>query len=276
MLERSHVTSSHFGVKHAIAGHNVHTPATQRAKLRWYIYMEECVHPEGVFQYVGSTTSMTERWSNTKSKINSGKKPSTGLETHFKEGCSQNLGPDLGNVRITLMEHMDTTHKKLIEAMHQPGPGCRCTECGKLKSLEDKWICRIGSYHGTYGLNDRDEITNKVRSQYWRWWMVRGWPKLLRYGRVPEAVRVWHLWQRVETKLANEKPPREHSPHFYGKLVAVRCVAAILTGAGYYQVTRGSFMGATSTLWDLWQRNHRGAGAIISHGSQTLGSSQII
>jgi hypothetical protein len=128
--------------------------------------MEECVHPEGVFQYVGSTTSMTERWLNTKSKIISGKKPSTELKTHFKEGCSQNLGPDLGSVRITLMEHMDTTHKKLIEAMHQPGPGCRCTECGKLKSLEDKWICRIGSYHGTYGLNDRDEITNKVRSQY--------------------------------------------------------------------------------------------------------------
>ena len=48
----------------------------------------------------------------------------------LKEGYSQNLGPDLGNVRITLM---DSTHKKLIEAMHQQGPGCRCTECGKLK-----------------------------------------------------------------------------------------------------------------------------------------------
>ena len=128
--------------------------------------MEECVHPEGVFQYVGSTTSMTDRWANTKSRIILEKKPGTGLETHYKEGCSQNLRPDLASVRITLLEHMDTTHEKLTEAIDQAGPGCRCNECGKLKSLEDKWICRVGSYHGIFGLNDRCEITNNVRSQY--------------------------------------------------------------------------------------------------------------
>ena len=33
-------------------------------------------------------------------------------------------------------------------------------------NLEDKWICRMGTYHGHYGLNDRCEITNKVRGQY--------------------------------------------------------------------------------------------------------------
>ena len=27
----------------------------------------------------------------------------------------------------------------------------------------------MGTYHGPYGLNDRCEITNKVRGQYWRW-----------------------------------------------------------------------------------------------------------
>ena len=166
MVERSHVMSSHFGVKHAIAGRNFHLPATLVSKLRWFIYMEECVHSQGVFQYIGSTTSMTDRWANTKSKINSNRKPGTGLEIHYKEGCSQNLGPDLASVRVTLMEHMDTTHEKLAAANHKPGPGCRCKECGKLKSLEDKWICRMGTYHGRYGLNDRCEITNQVRGQY--------------------------------------------------------------------------------------------------------------
>ena len=124
------------------------------------------MHPEGVFQYVGSTTSMTERWSNTKSRINSGKKAGTGLETHMKELCNLNMGPDLSSIRVTLMEHMDTTHEKLTIAGHKPGPGCRCDECGKLKALEDKWICCIGSYHGAFGLNDRNEITNKIRSTY--------------------------------------------------------------------------------------------------------------
>ena len=114
MLESKKVLSSHFNVNHAIAGHNVHIPATQDIKPRWFIYMEECVHPEGIFQYIGSTTSMTDRWANTKSKINSNKKPGTGLETHFKEGCSQNLGPDLASVRVTLLEHMDTNHEQLF------------------------------------------------------------------------------------------------------------------------------------------------------------------
>ena len=158
--------SSHFGVKHSIAGHNVHPPASQTTKLLWLVYMEECVHPEGAFQYIGSTTSITERWSNTKSRINLGREAGTGLETHYKEGCSQHMGPDLGSVRITLLEHMMTTHERLTLARHKPGPGCRCTECGKLKTLEDKWICRLGSYHGRFGLNDRNEITNKVRSTY--------------------------------------------------------------------------------------------------------------
>ena len=96
-------------------------PSCQHDKLRWFVYMEECVHPEGVFQYIGSTTSMTERWSNTKSKINGNKTPGTGLETHFAEGCSQNLGPDLASVRVTLLEHMDTNHGRLTNQAQAAG-----------------------------------------------------------------------------------------------------------------------------------------------------------
>ena len=126
----------------------------------------ECLDDDGIFQYVGSTVSVTERWANTKSKINGGKKAGTGLEKHYEQGCSKNLGPDLQNVRITLLEHMTTNNTKLRAAGHEKGAGCRCEECEKLKSLEDKWICRLGSYHGQWGLNERNEITNKVRTTY--------------------------------------------------------------------------------------------------------------
>ena len=57
---------------------------------------------------------MTDRWANTKSKINSNKTPGTGLETHYKEGCSQNLGPDLASVRVTLVNTWTPHMKNLL------------------------------------------------------------------------------------------------------------------------------------------------------------------
>ena len=163
--------SSHFGRVHAIAGRNIHLPATRKVKLRWFVYLEECVHPTGIYQYVGSTNSMTQRWSNTKSVINSMQsrdniQPGTGLENHFKRGCSQYSGPELSHVRISLLEHLDTTEEKLQQSSHKAGPGCRCNQCEGLKNLEDKWITRLGSYHGHHGLNERDEITRKARIAY--------------------------------------------------------------------------------------------------------------
>ena len=127
ILERREFLSSNFRVKHVIAGHNIHPPASQAIKMEWFIYMEGCVHPEGVYQYKGSTTSMTERWANTKSVINNRRKAGTGLETHYLQGCSHHLGPDLGSVRVTLLEHMITNHDKLTSDNHKPGPGCRCS-----------------------------------------------------------------------------------------------------------------------------------------------------
>ena len=170
-IESRTVFSSHFKVKHSIAGRNIHLPATQKLKLKWFIYLEECVHPEGTYQYVGSTESMTHRWANTKSKIKliaSGQnvKPGTGLEKHVKNGCSQYSGPDLNHVRISLLEQFNTTEAKLQTSSHEGGPGCQCTQCKALKSLEDKWICRMGTYHGKFGLNERDEVSNKARATY--------------------------------------------------------------------------------------------------------------
>ena len=170
MEEKRNVLSSHFNIPHSIAGHNTHLPATQKPKLKWFIYLEECIHPEGIYQYVGSTDSMTHRWANTKSKINAitaGKdvKPGTGLTKHVKKGCSV-FTQGMNNVRITLLEHFTTSTESLEQSSHQEGPGCRCCECNKLKDLEDKWISRLGTYHGQFSLNDRDEITRKTRVNY--------------------------------------------------------------------------------------------------------------
>ena len=168
IVEKRDVLSSHFKRKHSIAGRNIHLPASQKLKLRWFVYLEECVHSDKIYQYVGSTNSMTQRWSNTKSVINSLHSnpnilPGTGLEKYFKTGCSEYKGPSLDHVKISLLEHFDTSEEKLWDSIHQAGPGCRCSECNGLKRMEDKWILRMGTYHGETGLNDRDEITRNIR-----------------------------------------------------------------------------------------------------------------
>ena len=62
--------------------------------------------------------------------------------------------------------YMITNHDKLTSAGYKPGPGCGCSECNKLKVLEDKWKCRLGSYNRKFRLNDGSE-TNKVRTCFW-------------------------------------------------------------------------------------------------------------
>ena len=166
MTETTSVFSSHFRRRHAIAGRNVHLKATVKVKLRWFVYLHECIHPDGVFQYVGSTNHMTDRWANTKSKCNGKKSEGSGLEKHFKNGCAANQTKDLENVRITLLEHYDTTTEKMQAANHKPGPACRCQECDHLKDIEDKWMFRLGTIFGHFGLNNRNEVTNKARSRF--------------------------------------------------------------------------------------------------------------
>ena len=53
ICESRTVLSSHFNVKHSIAGHNVHLPASQKVKTKWFVYLEECQHPEGTYKNVG-------------------------------------------------------------------------------------------------------------------------------------------------------------------------------------------------------------------------------
>ena len=158
-------------MKHSIAGHNVHLPASQKVKTKWFVYLEQCQHPEGTYQYVGSTDSMTHRWANTKSKCkliasDSSAKPGTGLEKHISKGCSEYIGPEMKNVTVSLLEQFNTSDEKLKRANHGGGAGCQCSQCILLKQIEDKWICRLGTYHGKFGLNERDEISNRARASY--------------------------------------------------------------------------------------------------------------
>ena len=69
-------------------------------------------------------------------------------------------------MRVTLLEHMNVNEEDLQTASHLAGPGCRCNQCEKLKNLEDKWICRMGTFHGVYGLNERDEVRRRARGSY--------------------------------------------------------------------------------------------------------------
>ena len=69
-------------------------------------------------------------------------------------------------VDITLLEHMNVLHEELTRAGHKNGFGCQCDLCGILKAKEDKWICRMGTFHKPHGLNTRDEIKEKSRCTY--------------------------------------------------------------------------------------------------------------
>ena len=165
MIERRPVMSSHFRRTHAIDGHNVHLKATEKPKLKWFVYLEECIHPDGVYQYVCSTNSMTDRWANTKSRCLAKDSDSTGLYKHYKQGCAT-ATPALGNIRITLLEQYNTNNERIRGFNHKPGPGCVCSECDRLKQLEAKWIFRLGSLHGHFGLNNRSEVHSKFRAGF--------------------------------------------------------------------------------------------------------------
>ena len=164
MIERKSVQSRHFSVKHAICGNNVHLPATQKLKLRWFVYLEE--DTKCGLQYVGSTSSMTNRWANTKKLCNDKNSKGTGLEEHFRMGCPNDTGATKSHKQITLLEHMDINHEDILKANHKKSPGCQCQLCQKLKEREDKWICCMGSLHKSHGLKSRDEIKQKSRCTY--------------------------------------------------------------------------------------------------------------
>ena len=89
--------------------------------------------------YVGSTTDVCKRWASTKKACLDCDSNNTGLYKHFKTGCPAGSGGgDLKHLRWTLIDSMETTVDKLRVANHEGGARCRCSECEKLKLIEDK------------------------------------------------------------------------------------------------------------------------------------------
>ena len=162
--ETRQVESFYFLKTFAIHGSLVHLKPSQKPKLKWFIYLIEDLGCRK--QYVGSTTDVCGRWAATKSACNKANSNSTGLYKHFQEGCPSDSGLDKDNLRLTLLDFLDTTVELLDRAGHVAGPQCRCKECNKLKRVEDKWILRLGTFHGDSGLNSRDEIVNAVRGNF--------------------------------------------------------------------------------------------------------------
>ena len=158
MIEKECVKSTYFGIYSKIHGHLSHDWIPQGFH-RWFVYSIEDIPCQK--RIVGSTNSPCERWRNHKSQCNSKKCKSTGLSKHFMEGCPNDLGRSKTTLDFTLLDYYDTTDEKLRMAKHVPGPSCRCTECGKLKNIEDFWMLKLGTFYD--GFNSRDEVKAKSR-----------------------------------------------------------------------------------------------------------------
>ena len=96
-------------------------------------------------QYVGSMTDVCARWGSTKKAFRDRNKNNTGLYKHFMDGCPAYNGT-MVNLILTLVDSIDTSAQLLDSAGYIGGPQCRCSECSKLKMLEDKWICRLTTF----------------------------------------------------------------------------------------------------------------------------------
>ena len=122
-----------------VYGRNVHGKATEKQPVQWFVYCVECLPCQA--QYIGSTSNIPARWKNHKSTANTKKASCSGISKHFSEGCPNDQNdPKKLQLQITLIDSIITTPEALTEASHLPGPQCRCSECARLKSVEDDWI----------------------------------------------------------------------------------------------------------------------------------------
>ena len=150
MVETSYVKSKYFNTKIRIHGHLAHDIIPLNMH-RWFIYSitdEKCGRT-----YIGSTTDPLKRWRNHKSSCNNGPCTSSGLSKHFtfNGGCPNDPGREKETLVFTLVDYMDVSPEALVRAGHEGGAKCRCSECNRLKDLEDKFILKMGTFYGDYG-----------------------------------------------------------------------------------------------------------------------------
>ena len=128
--------------------------------MRYWIYSIDEPCPK---RYVGYTTYLKGRFSTHKSNCNTKNSNTTGLATHFKEGCPSDDGDRRKLIlNFTILDAFDTTLEKQRQAGHT-SQYCKCSECSRAKRLEDKWIARLGSMSGDSGLNCKDEFLQNDR-----------------------------------------------------------------------------------------------------------------
>ena len=72
--------------------------------------------------YVGSTVDLCSRWAKTKKACLDKNSVGTGMYKHFMEGCPADTGEgDLSYLTWTLLDHIDTTEERLVNAGHEGG-----------------------------------------------------------------------------------------------------------------------------------------------------------
>ena len=118
MIEKDHINSIYYNTKFRIHGHLRHDYSPD-GRVRWYIYCIEDVPCKK--QIVGSTQDPAKRWANYKSTCNSEKSKSTGIASHFMDGCPFDKGKEKSTLVVTLIDYYDTTQENLRKAKHMPG-----------------------------------------------------------------------------------------------------------------------------------------------------------
>ena len=149
-----YVKSKYFNTKIRIHGHLAHDIIPLNMH-RWFIYSitdEKCGRT-----YIGSTTDPLKRWRNHKSCCNNGPCTSSGLSKHFtfkwpREGKRN-------------FKHIGWLYGCFTWRSGESGTKCRCSECNRLKDLEDKFILRMGTFYGD-GFNTRDQVQSKTRCSW--------------------------------------------------------------------------------------------------------------
>ena len=157
------VYSEHFKKKVRIHG-QLHHDYFERGKRRWWVYLIQDTACNKAI--IGSTVNPYKRWSSHKSSCNSkGECKQTGLSKHFtmRGGCPNDPGRRKETLNFTLLDYIHVTEEELGRVGHEPGAKCRCQACLRLKNVEDKWILKMGTFYGPWGLNERDEVQAKTR-----------------------------------------------------------------------------------------------------------------
>ena len=67
-----------------------------------------------------------------------------------------------------MIDFIVTSEEKLADAVHGGRVACRCSDGQRLKDTEDKWICQLGTFNPSHGLNTRDEIKTRSRGNFSR------------------------------------------------------------------------------------------------------------